>query len=311
MLDGVGPGVRLPRRQLRPGDPRPAARTEARLGRARPDRADRDQAQPLAPPAGQAAWLLPCLVRAEEDGRRPAPQAVTIEDSLSHDPRLARPAHAGLARICCPRSPSSRAWPRRRCRRTRRCAGTTGRATTRRIRDLIEETYPDEFDDFNAGCFTPGGFYRGNAARDRTWKTESGKAEFTAPAVLTALGGDPERRGADPRHAALERPVQHDDLRLSPTVCAVSRAARRRRSSTPRRSPGAGCPRDSGRPSMRRRGRDRGRCRASRWCLRPAGRLRRRLLSGGQRPDPGRLHDLLSKTPAYKGVPVRVVPSEP
>ena len=32
--------------------------------------------------------------------------------------------------------------------------------------------------------FTPGGFYRGNSARERIWKTESGKAEFTVPDEL-------------------------------------------------------------------------------------------------------------------------------
>ena len=35
------------------------------------------------------------------------------------------------------------------------------------VRDLIAETYADEFHDFNARMFTPGGFYRGNKARDR------------------------------------------------------------------------------------------------------------------------------------------------
>jgi anaerobic selenocysteine-containing dehydrogenase len=41
----------------------------------------------------------------------------------------------------------------------------------------------------------PGGFYRGNAAHDRVWKTESGKAEFTDPTVLNACGiGDAEGR---------------------------------------------------------------------------------------------------------------------
>ena len=48
---------------------------------------------------------------------------------------------------------------------------------------LIEETYPDEFHDFNERMCTPGGFYSGNTARERIWKTESGKAEFTAPKI--------------------------------------------------------------------------------------------------------------------------------
>lgn len=35
---------------------------------------------------------------------------------------------------------------------------------------------------------TPGGFYRGNSARERFWKTKSGKAAFTAAAMLSATG---------------------------------------------------------------------------------------------------------------------------
>jgi anaerobic selenocysteine-containing dehydrogenase len=56
------------------------------------------------------------------------------------------------------------------------------------VRDLIEETYPEMFADFNDRVFTPGGFYKGNAARERIWKTESGKAEFTVPGTLSAIG---------------------------------------------------------------------------------------------------------------------------
>jgi hypothetical protein len=56
------------------------------------------------------------------------------------------------------------------------------------VRDLIEQTYPEEFSEFNARMFQPGGFYRGNAAHERIWKTASGKAEFTKPSVLSALG---------------------------------------------------------------------------------------------------------------------------
>ncbi|WP_437353311.1 molybdopterin-dependent oxidoreductase [Neorhizobium petrolearium] len=60
------------------------------------------------------------------------------------------------------------------------------------IRNLFELSYPEKFKDFNKRLFTPGGFYRGNAARERLWKTESGKAECTAPDVLSALGKMPE-----------------------------------------------------------------------------------------------------------------------
>lgn len=41
----------------------------------------------------------------------------------------------------------------------------------------------------------PGGFYRGNPAHEREWKAQSGKAEFTVPAVLNSngLGASPGR----------------------------------------------------------------------------------------------------------------------
>lgn len=56
------------------------------------------------------------------------------------------------------------------------------------VRELIEATYPEDFRDFNQRLFEPGGFYRGNAARERVWKTEAGKAVFTTPGQLTSLG---------------------------------------------------------------------------------------------------------------------------
>ncbi len=45
-----------------------------------------------------------------------------------------------------------------------------------RVRDMIKETYPDNFKDFNARLFQVGGFYRGNPAHERKWATKSGKA---------------------------------------------------------------------------------------------------------------------------------------
>jgi anaerobic selenocysteine-containing dehydrogenase len=55
------------------------------------------------------------------------------------------------------------------------------------VRDLIEATYPHDFARFNARMNEPGGFWRGNPAHDRVWKTASGKAEFTTPTRLNAL----------------------------------------------------------------------------------------------------------------------------
>ena len=138
---------------------------------------------------GKTAYLLPCLGRTEQDVQVSGPQAVTMEDTFSciqGSIGLRKPASehlksevaivAGLAKATLPPNPLQRwdAW-----------VDNYGL-----IRDLIAETYPDEFHDFNARMFTPGGFYRGNSARERIWKTESKKAEFTVPTTLSSTGFD-------------------------------------------------------------------------------------------------------------------------
>jgi len=81
---------------------------------------------------------------------------------------------AGLAKAALPANPKLR-WDE-----------WTG--DYRLIRDQIAETYAEQFHNFNERMFTPGGFYRGNSARERVWKTESGKAEFTVPDTLSSTG---------------------------------------------------------------------------------------------------------------------------
>jgi len=135
---------------------------------------------------GRATWLLPCLVRAEEDRQESGPQCVTMEDSLSHihgSIGKRTPASdqlkselaivAGLAEATLPAN------------RTRDWQGWT--ADYARVRDLIERTYPDDFARFDERKFTPGGFFRGNAARERQWQTDTGRAHFTSPDRLSAL----------------------------------------------------------------------------------------------------------------------------
>ena len=136
---------------------------------------------------GESAWLLPCLARSEEDLQASGPQSVSMEDSLSHvhgsvGKRKPASEHlrselaivAGLAKATLPAHPK---W---------RWTEWTGDYSL--VRDLIAETYADEFHDMNARMFEAGGFYRGNKARQRIWKTESGKAQFTTPTVLSATG---------------------------------------------------------------------------------------------------------------------------
>jgi molybdopterin-dependent oxidoreductase alpha subunit len=138
---------------------------------------------------GEVAYLLPCLGRTEQDLQASGAQAVTMEDTFScihgsigrrapaSEHLKSEPAIvAGLAKATLPANPRVKwdEWIADYCR----------------VRDLIAETYPDMFENFNARMFTPGGFYRGNTARERIWKTESGKAEFTAPKMLSSTGFD-------------------------------------------------------------------------------------------------------------------------
>ena len=58
------------------------------------------------------------------------------------------------------------------------------------IRDLIAETFPEDFANFNARMHQPGVFDRGNPARRREWQTDSGRAQFTTPTTLSALGAE-------------------------------------------------------------------------------------------------------------------------
>jgi molybdopterin-dependent oxidoreductase alpha subunit len=142
---------------------------------------------------GETAFLLPCLGRIELDQQASGPQAVTTEDSTScihgslgmQPPAspylLSEPAIiAGIAKATLPANPRLDwdAW-----------VGDYGK-----VRDAIAETYPENFDDFNARMWEPGGFHRHLAARHREWKTKTGKANFIVPAGLET---DPDATPAD------------------------------------------------------------------------------------------------------------------
>ncbi|MDH7971847.1 FdhF/YdeP family oxidoreductase [Sphingomonas sp. AR_OL41] len=136
---------------------------------------------------GKTAYILPCLSRMEEDRQAGGVQTITSEDSFSMingSIGFRKPASehlrselaivTGIAKAAL--APSDKlkwdAWT----------------ADYGLVRDLIEQTYPDDFRDYNARMYTPGGFYRGNGAHERIWKTESGKAAFTTPGELNSLG---------------------------------------------------------------------------------------------------------------------------
>ncbi|MCF7701711.1 FdhF/YdeP family oxidoreductase [Loktanella sp. M215] len=136
---------------------------------------------------GQVSYLFPCLGRTDEDIQASGPQAVSMEDSLSHiygsigtasppGPQVQSETAivAQIAKATLDQNPKLK-WD-----------DWIGNYDL--IRDLISQTFPDKFADFNERLFEPGGFYRGNPARERVWKTESGKAQFTLPTTLSALG---------------------------------------------------------------------------------------------------------------------------
>lgn len=153
------------------------------------DRVDRNQTEPVASGTGadQLSAALPCLGRTDKDMQASGLQAVSIEDSLSHIYGSLGPAEppgdevrsevaivSALAAATLPPNPKL-TW-----------ADWT--ADYSLIRYMISQTLPDDFARFNERLFEPGGFYRGNPARAREWRTESGKAEFTTPTTLSALG---------------------------------------------------------------------------------------------------------------------------
>jgi molybdopterin-dependent oxidoreductase alpha subunit len=134
---------------------------------------------------GEIAYVLPCLGRIEIDEQATGPQAVSMESSVAHfhgsvgqikpmseDTRSEPWIVAGLAKATLPangRVPWD-AW-----------VGDYGK-----VRDAIEATYPETFKDFNERFMRPGGFARPLPARERTWVTRSGKANFITPDKLFA-----------------------------------------------------------------------------------------------------------------------------
>jgi molybdopterin-dependent oxidoreductase alpha subunit len=138
---------------------------------------------------GKNAYILPCLSRLEIDEQATGTQAVTTEDSFSH-----------ISGSLGKRSPASKHLKSELAIVTGIAKATLAFNPKLRwddwtddyslVRDLIEASYPDDFRDYNRRMFEPGGFYRGNDARQRVWNTDEGKAVFTTPHRMNALSFD-------------------------------------------------------------------------------------------------------------------------
>jgi molybdopterin-dependent oxidoreductase alpha subunit len=142
---------------------------------------------------GEVAYLLPCLSRIEIDRQASGPQVVSMEDSTSciHASRgIREPASphlrsepaiiAGIAKATLPPNPKLDwdAW-----------AGDYDL-----VRQAIAATYPEWYADYSRRMQEPGGFHRANPARQREWRTPTGRANFMAPEQLDA---DPDVRVGD------------------------------------------------------------------------------------------------------------------
>src|SRR6185503_7268801 len=126
---------------------------------------------------GDRALILPCLGRTEVDAQATGPQFVSTENSMG----VVQTSRGSLA----PASEELLSEPQIVARLAK---ATLGDRTTvdwdtlagdyDKIRDVIERVVPG-FENYNARVRERGGFYLPNAARERVFKTASGKAVFT------------------------------------------------------------------------------------------------------------------------------------
>ncbi|GIZ13145.1 FdhF/YdeP family oxidoreductase [Pseudomonas sp. NCCP-436] len=134
---------------------------------------------------GREALILPCLGRTDIDRQASGPQAVTVEDSFSM-------IHASYGQLEPMADSEMRSEPAIVAGIAKATLGNHPVdwdalvADYARIRELIADTIPG-FHDFNRRVAHPGGFYLGNSAGAREWKTASGKANFKANALLDDL----------------------------------------------------------------------------------------------------------------------------
>ena len=126
---------------------------------------------------GEQALILPCLGRTERDVQKSGEQFVSVENSMG----VVHSSRGSLE----PASPHLLSEPAIVARLARATLGSRGAVEWEqlaedydRIRDLIERIIPG-FEDYNRRVREPGGFYLPNLAREGTFKTSTGKANFT------------------------------------------------------------------------------------------------------------------------------------
>jgi molybdopterin-dependent oxidoreductase alpha subunit len=145
---------------------------------------------------GRQSYILPCLGRTEIDVQGGARQSVTVEDSMSmvHASRGMKP----------PASEHLRSEPWIVAKLALATLGPGSGIDWRglagdydRVRELIEQVFPDQFAGYNARIREPGGFRLPVPSGERIWTTASGKADFMTYAPDDAAIDDPARGQAD------------------------------------------------------------------------------------------------------------------
>jgi molybdopterin-dependent oxidoreductase alpha subunit len=126
---------------------------------------------------GEQALILPCLGRTEMDLQATESQFVTTENSMA----VVQSSRGFLP----PASPHLLSEPAIVARLARATLGARTRVDWERlgadydqVRDHVARVVPG-FDDYNRRIREPGGFHLPNPARDRVFKTRSGRAVFT------------------------------------------------------------------------------------------------------------------------------------
>src|ERR1700757_3769680 len=126
---------------------------------------------------GERALILPCLGRSEEDVQASGKQFLTVEDSMG----IINPSQ-GFLPPASPHLMSDVAILANLAHATLGSRTTTNwfgfAADYHLIRDAISRVIPG-FENFNARLASEGFFYLPNAARQRIFKTSSGKAKLT------------------------------------------------------------------------------------------------------------------------------------
>jgi molybdopterin-dependent oxidoreductase alpha subunit len=133
---------------------------------------------------GRRALILPCLGRSERDEGPFGPRFVSCENSMG----VVQSSEGRLD----PASPDLLSETEIIARLATAVVGDRGQvnwnwlaADYGRIREWIEEVVPG-FENYNARVREHGGFYLPNPAKQRVWRTVSGKAEFSS-ATLGAI----------------------------------------------------------------------------------------------------------------------------